>query len=264
MRPWLKSILSVSIVLCVLLGLLLLGAFRPLELFFARSVTPISRALYGASIYVSPGYQATSVNDLIIAYNALEQELATNRINQATVTDLTAENTRLREQLSFLRDRSYQSIGADVIGRQVDPSESTLIINVGLEQGITPNMPVITGDGILIGTTAEVSETYTLVRLLTDSQSAVAATINSDSASIGVVNGGFGISVQMNLIPQNERIVPGDLVITSGLSGGIPRGLLIGLVESVQREAYQPFQRAVISTPVRLDKVPVVSVITGF
>jgi rod shape-determining protein MreC len=247
----------------VLLGLLLLGAFRPLELFFARTVTPISQILYGASIYVSPGYQANTVNELIIAYNELEKELADNRVDAALLTDALYENERLREQLKFVRDRSFDRVGADVIGRQVDPSESTLIINVGTDNGVAMHMPVITGNGILIGTIAKVSETYALVRLLTDSQSSVAATINSDDRSIGVVQGGFGISVQMNLIPQNERIVPRDVVITSGLTEGIPRGLLIGMVESVQREAYQPFQRAVITTPVRLDKVTVVSVITG-
>lgn len=263
MRPWLKSILSVSIVLVVILFLFQLGVFRPFELFFARSVTPISRMLYGASIYVNPAYQVETVNELIQSYNALESALAEARIDTAVLQDITQENISLREQLQFISDRSYTAIGADVIGRQVDPSESTLFINIGVEQGITVGMPVITGSGVLIGTIAEVEPTHALVRLLTDSDSAIAATISSAEKSIGVVNGGFGITVQMNLIPQNERIVPGDLVITSGLSEAIPRGLLIGTVESVEREAYQPFQRAVITPAVRLDKVNVVSVITA-
>lgn len=261
MRPWLKNLLSVVVALLVLLGLFWLGVFRPFELFFARSVTPISRALYGASIYVNPGFEARTVNDLIRSYNELERRLATYQVNIAKLQDLERENTALRAQLQFLSDRSYRTIGATVIGRQVDPSESTLIINVGTNDSIETGMPVITEGGVLIGTTADVTETHALVRLLTDSDSAIAATINSEDTSIGVVNGGFGITVEMNLIPQNERVIPGDLVITSGLTEAIPRGLLIGSVESVEREAYQPFQRAVITPPLRLDKVTTVSVI---
>lgn len=263
MRPWLRSMINVSIALGIVLGLFWLGAFRSLELTFARFVTPISQMLYGSSIYINPGLAVNNIGELIAKYNETEAKLATYQVESAQITDLQLENNTLREQLRFVSNREYQTVGGDVIGRQVDPSESSLILNIGTEQGIEVGMPVISGTGVLIGTTAEVAEVYTLVQLVTDAESAIAATINSEDKSIGVVNGGFGISVQMNLIPQNERIVPGDLVITSGLTEGIPRGLLIGAVDSVEREAYEPFQRAVITPPLRLDKVSTVSVIVS-
>jgi rod shape-determining protein MreC len=263
MRPWLRSLLNVTLVLAILLVLFWVGAFRPIELFLARAATPVSKMLYTAGIYVNPGYQARTVAELIDDYNDLEEELTALQANYAVDLDIKKENTVLREQLNFLTDRSYTSVGAAVIGRQVDPSENTLLISSSALEGINVGQPVITQNGILIGTIAEVTDSYSLVQLLTDSSSAIAATISTEYQSIGVVNGGFGVSVQMNLIPQNERIVPGDLVITSGLTKEIPRGLLIGSVESIVREAYQPFQRAVITPTIRLDKVTVVSVITS-
>lgn len=261
MRPLFKSILSVTIALGIILGLFWLGVFQPVELFFARIVTPISKLIYDTSIYVHPGYKANSINELVEDYISLEKQYTALQAEEAVTTDIARENENLRKQLSFLRDRTFTSIGADVVGRQIDPAEKTIFINVGSEQGIARGMPVITAEGVMVGTVQEVELVYSIVQLLTDSKSALAATINSEDRSIGIVNGGFGISLEMNLIPQNERIVPGDSVITSGLTKGVPRGLFIGTVDSIEREAYEPFQRAIINPPEQLDKVTTVSVI---
>jgi rod shape-determining protein MreC len=68
----------------------------------------------------------------------------------------------------------------------------------------------------------------------------------------------------MNYIPQNEIIKVGDMVITSGLEENVPSGLLIGVIEAVEKEAYQPFQKAVITPSVDLTKIKQVLVITEF
>ena len=52
-----------------------------------------------------------------------------------------------------------------------------------------------------------------------------------------------------------------DSVVTSGLESGIPRGLLIGKVEAVEKEAYQPFQKAVLTSLINLEKISLVSII---
>jgi rod shape-determining protein MreC len=65
----------------------------------------------------------------------------------------------------------------------------------------------------------------------------------------------------MTFIPQNETITPGDVIVTSGLEPLIPRGLTIGTIEAVEKEAYQPFQKAVLTPLASLNKLRVVSVL---
>jgi len=68
----------------------------------------------------------------------------------------------------------------------------------------------------------------------------------------------------MSLIPQNEEVAVGDIVITSGLEREVPYGLLIGEVSVVEKELYQPFQKAIISPYFTLQKIQKVLVITDF
>jgi rod shape-determining protein MreC len=89
----------------------------------------------------------------------------------------------------------------------------------------------------------------------------IAATILNKDASLGVVEGGYGLSVRMNFIPRNEDVFVGDKIITSGLEESIPRGLLIGEVAVLENEAYQPFQQAVLATAIDPSKLTVVSVL---
>lgn len=121
--------------------------------------------------------------------------------------------------------------------------------------------PVVVGIGVLIGRISRATPETSIVRLLDDNQSKVAATLLNEEKSIGVVEGGYGISIRMNFIPQNEAITIGDTIITSGLEDGVPRGLTIGTVETFEKEPYQPFQSAVVVPPKNFNWITSVSII---
>lgn len=173
---------------------------------------------------------------------------------------LEEENKNLRDQLNFLKILPHH-IGAAVIGRDLDPIGTTIIIDQGSRAGLVVNAPVITGNGLLIGKIARVNDTTAVVRLLSDFQSSVAATVVNRDKSLGVIEGGFGLAVRLNLIPQNEVIKPGDTIVTSGLEAGIPRGLMIGTVEVVEKKPQEPFQQAIIRPTADLEAITAVSVI---
>lgn len=183
------------------------------------------------------------------------------RSKEAEIALLLEENKELRAQLGFLSQKPYRHVGADVIGKTLDPVGNVVMIDRGEGDGIRPGNPVVAGDGIIVGKVVRAEDRRAHVALLHDPESRLAATVVSADKSIGLVEGGFGVSVRMNYIPQNERVNIGDMVVTSGLEPGIPRGLLIGTVAAVEKEAYQPFQRAVITPERALDKITVVSVI---
>lgn len=178
----------------------------------------------------------------------------------ATIERLEEENVALRDQLNFLRD-TPRHVGADVIGRNIDPMGTTIIINRGAKDGIAVGNPVIIGRGFMIGAVARVDSTTSIVRLLSDNHSKVGATVANRDKSIGIVEGGFGITVRLNFIPQNEVVRPGDVVISSGLEATIPRGLSIGTVEIVEKNPQEPFQKAILKPLADLHALTVVSVI---
>jgi rod shape-determining protein MreC len=116
-------------------------------------------------------------------------------------------------------------------------------------------------EGILIGKVIKTEKDISIVRLLSDNQSKVAATIINREKSLGIVEGGYGLSVRMNFIPRNETVKTGDLVVTSGLQEDTPRGLLIGKVAAIENEAYQPFQQAILTPSADYSRFVYISII---
>ena len=243
MRPRFVTAASILFVLALIVFAQQHGWLASLENLAHRVFNGVSRGLYRASVSENTN-TATSTEILAAAVMRLEQE-----------------NFALRDQLGFFASTTIPHVGADVIGRDIDPLGTTIVVNAGSRQGLQVNQPVITGTGQLIGTVVRVSETTSIVRLLTDPQSRIAASVLNRDHSLGVVEGGYGISVRLNLIPQNEVVVPGDLIVTSGLEGTLPRGLYIGQVEVVEKKPQQPFQEAVLKTAADLHHVTVVSIL---
>jgi len=175
---------------------------------------------------------------------------------------LKEENRLLRSSLNFFVSTTYNKVGAEVIGKNIDPTGSTVIINRGEVAGIKVGNAAVAENGVFVGKVARVEKNEAVVRLVNDNQSRVAATVNNAEKSIGIVEGGYGISIRLNFIPQNETVSVGDTVFTSGLEDSIPRGLPIGRIEVVEKEAYQPFQKAVMTPFVALDKIFTLNIIT--
>ena len=170
---------------------------------------------------------------------------------------LKEENAGLRELMGFLERNDLSFLGAEVISKSSDALRNTIVINRGSKDGVAMNMPVITGGGFYIGKIRKVELNSSVVQLINDQYSKIAATVLNNNKSIGVVEGGFGLSLQMNFIPQNEDILVGNDVITSGLEAEIPYGLILGRVDIVEKEPYQPFQKAILSPYIDLNKIKI-------
>ncbi|MDD2757871.1 MAG: rod shape-determining protein MreC [Patescibacteria group bacterium] len=195
------------------------------------------------------------------SYEQCRADQQNNTIDEAQKKILTDENAQLKELLGFKEKNNTAFVVARVVGKNIASAEQTIIIDRGMEEGIKPDQPVIVGKGILIGKVVKVEEGLAIVRLINDNQSKIAATTLNTDHSLGVVEGGYGLSVKMNFIPRNETILVGDQIITSGLEANMPRGLLIGSVTAVENETYQPFQEAVLTPGTELAKIYLVGVI---
>lgn len=182
-------------------------------------------------------------------------------VDEARLQQLEAENSELKEQLGFKQTQTSTLRLAQVIAIDSANIEKIIIINQGQEEGVKNGLPVIAGKGILIGKVIRADLHTAQVRLVSDSLSRIEATLLNHDQTIGVVEGGFGISLQMKFVPRSEIIRVNQHIITSGRERLIPRGLLLGTVTTVENEAYQGFQRVTLSPSVDLAKLSYVNVI---
>jgi rod shape-determining protein MreC len=164
----------------------------------------------------------------------------------AELSLLQAERDELRSLLHFATKTPHTYIGADIMGTTLDVLHMGVYINRGSENGIVTGQAVVGKEGVLFGVVVEVSKHRSFVRTITDPRSTFLATVDNATKSIGVIEGGFGAALGLTSIPQHEVLAVGDIVYTAALSENIPAGIIIGRIVAVEKEPYEPFQRAII------------------
>jgi len=171
------------------------------------------------------------------------------------------ENERLREILGFVEARELEAVGARVIGRPVSAWEGTIVIDLGSEDGIEPGMPVLAAQGLL-GQTIDVSAGSAKVRLITDQRSGVSALIQSSRAE-GIVNGSIEGDLTLDYVSRETTVTVGDVVLTSGMGGVYPKGLLIGEVIDVRIAENDLYPNIAVRPSAQLAGIEEVIVLVG-
>lgn len=190
-------------------------------------------------------------NQLQAAYDDLYYEKQSVDLQLASAEEAMAENERLKSLLDARsRYESLDPVYARVIARDPGRWFDTFSVNRGSANGITVGMAVCTGDG-LVGRIYEVGLNYAKVLTVIDPRSAVACLV-SRTRDNGVMRGQIAESAAspdcyVYYLPNVNNIVPGDSVITSGTDSLYPKGLAIGEVTAVSREAGSEGNYVVVS-----------------
>ena len=175
-----------------------------------------------------------------------------------------AENETLKEYVN-LKDKykDYNTIPADVINRDISNYSSTIIINVGSNDGIKENMTVIADNG-LVGHIVSVSSNTSQVQTIVDTASAVTSTISTTEDTI-VVQGTLDdkTTLKATFIPTDAVVLQGDSVETSGIGGIYPKGIHIGTISEVVNTNNITDRDAIVETAVNFTKLNTVLVITN-
>ncbi|MGM0369382.1 MAG: rod shape-determining protein MreC [Bacillota bacterium] len=218
----------------------------------------------------------TAINsnlEIIIDYQQVKQE---NKRLEDEISDLNNqriklkktldENKRLRELLNFKERVPYQFIGASVIGHSADNWSDVITINRGQKSGIEAKMAVVAKDGYLIGIIKRVTNYTAQVLLVTDKKFVVGGLVSrSSSRDLGVVRGQEeSAELVMNDLSWDADIKEEDTIVTSGLSGNVPKGLPLGEVISVRPDNYGLTQEAILEPFLDLNKLEEVLVVTDF
>jgi rod shape-determining protein MreC len=115
----------------------------------------------------------------------------------------------------------------------------------------------------LLGRVVAAGVNFCRILLVNDSSSSVNVLLQSSRAT-GVTSGQFGGVLLMKYIPQGEVIRLGDMVLTSGMGGNFPKGLVVGQVSQVRQKDIELFQEAVVESLIDFRGLEVVYLIRNF
>lgn len=194
---------------------------------------------------------------------------------------LRAENERLTNELARAREDAVQQqnardldavrsqfpndtfLAASVVSRDSSNVRSVVAIDLGRSDGVREGMIVVTEGRSLVGSVSKVFDDYAWVTLITDPKSAVSAIVQESRAE-GVVAGNYGGALNMEFVGQGAAVKQGDFVLTSGVGGGYPPGIVIGRVSTVQKADQDLFQSVHVDHLASLSSLDRMLVLTSF
>src|SRR4029079_15353250 len=145
-----------------------------------------------------------------------------------------ADRTRSLAQLLELRDGlDLKTTAAEIIGAGSTPDFRTVTIDKGSQQGLAIDMAVIAPAGV-VGRVVMPSSRASKVQLLSDRNAAAGALVARSRAQ-GVVAGTGETRLRMDYVSTAADVVIGDTVVTSGIDGIYPKGLVIGRIDSIDK-----------------------------
>ncbi len=198
-------------------------------------------------------YMVTTKKSLVYENEQLKNQIATFASKEAELKILQDENNSLRSLLKYSTP-AYDKITAQIITKPSQSLFDRIIIDAGSDQGIQVNNQVVVGDGILLGTVAEVSAQTSLIVLYSSPATVLDFVIKSSGITIpgsGKGNGNFEFRV-----PRDVSVTDGDIIVKSGDSRHA-----LGVVKSVQFDPRDPFQTVIARTPVNIEELKFVQVI---
>lgn len=209
--------------------------------------------------------------DLWEGYFALRGVYETNQQLRGEIHQLRRENSELRERaasserlaelLAFKETVLFQTVAGQVIGRDASNWYRGVVLNKGERDGINTEMGVIMPEGV-VGRVVKTTPSTAMVLLATDPHSAITGLIQR-TRDEGIVEGAPHGRFKMKYLPLLSSIQIGDRVISSGLTGGFPKGLMIGTITRVDKVEGELFQSAEILPEVDFSRLEEVLVITN-
>lgn len=173
-----------------------------------------------------------------------------------------SENSTLKEYVN-LKDKytEYETIPAYVINKDISNYNDTIVINVGKDDGIEVNMPVIADQG-LVGHVISVTSKTAKVQTIVDTASTISCTLTTSRDNV-IARGTLEekSTLKATYIPTSATVLEGNTIETSGLGGIYPKGIHIGTIKKVITGKNITDRYAMIETAVDFAKIDTVLVI---
>ena len=208
-------------------------------------------------------------SDLIAENEALRERVAELERDARQAEADREENALLRELLELReqrRDLTFES--AAVIDRESTNWTSALTLNRGTAHGVEKNDCVVSAEGDLVGVVSAVGYNWCTVLTLIDTDSSLGARVFR-TGDVGLAQGDFTLMgqgfLELSYLPnEGSQLLPGDLVLTSGLGGYYPADLTIGSVREVKTDDSGAASYAVVEPAAELESLSQVFVVKDF
>ncbi|MFQ5916613.1 MAG: rod shape-determining protein MreC [Candidatus Binatia bacterium] len=257
---------------CLLGSLYILGAAStgrlradPVGPLLLESMRPLQIGLQSIAVGMrSIRDRFRSLDDMRLENEGLKGRVVELEARMESLLEAEMTNRRLQKLLDLKTRVPGRTVSAAVIGNTASTWFQSLTINKGKIDGIRKGMAVISPVGI-VGQVVVVARRSAKVLLITDRSSGVDV-ISQRSRARGIVSGSLDNGPVMQYVRRNEDIQEGDRLITSGLAGIFPKGLLVGTVDKVTKEYNGHFQHVEVAlavNPSRIEEVLVASAGAG-
>jgi rod shape-determining protein MreC len=243
---------------------------REFEGAISFALRPVQGAIDSLAEGISGVFASVSEIDRLHTDNtALRQENERLKIENERAKEAERQIDLLTGILQLQNSFAYKTVAAEVIARESSEFRRVVTISKGTDDGIKAGDVVIAEGGALAGRVVEVGPNYANVVLITDQTSTVIGQLQTSLAT-GQVQGQLEETLQMANIDSTEQIELGEEVVTAGteIAGGIrspyPKGLLLGQVIDVRRDANSIVQTAFLQPAANLEKLEYVLVVLDY
>jgi rod shape-determining protein MreC len=207
----------------------------PFQNFFTHTIKSVSDSIRHYFFLVD----VTRQNDQL----KLEVQRLINKKNQ--LIEHLARQKRLTKLMAYEDDWKTKTLVASVIGRGATQWSKVVVINKGAKDGVDDHLAVVTDAGV-IGQVIHAGLNTSKVLLIVDGRSAVDA-LFQDSRVSAVVVGKGDDECKLKFVFNTSDVKLGDLVLSSGLGGIFPKGLIIGKVSEVIKKKQGLFQEITLT-----------------
>ena len=200
-------------------------------------------------------YTLDSAKNFVDHYLLVAEVSEENNKLKQEIDKLIRQNNELREELrqkgrvdalmKYQEERQLKSVVARVIGQDATQWARVVFINKGTQDGVKENLAVVTSAGI-VGHVIQAGLNTSKVMLVVDGRSSVDALFSYDRVS-GIVVGTGMEFCEMKYVPITAEVNVGDQIISSGLGGVYPKGLVVGTVISITKATQGLFQEISIA-----------------
>ena len=157
------------------------------------------------------------------------------------------EEHRVLQKMLRLPIFAQESLVVPVLGYELG-ERTHVVLGKGTQHGIAVGDAVVTPEGVFIGTILVVHESTSLMRSILDARAKFSGAImREDMSASGVIEGVHGVGLRLSLIPRQDPLQVGDVVVTAGEEIGVPRGIPVGRVAEISETPGIPLKEAILT-----------------
>lgn len=254
---WVGAMLGIALLVAAMSQF---GLLNPVQSIVLTITSPIEKTVSGVFRPVATLLSdAGNLNAIRDENRRLRLENEELQVKVAELESQTARVQELEQALQIPASGQFTLLSANITNRFSDPFSDTVRIDRGTNAGIKPGMVVLSARGSLLGTVTDTTANTAAIRLVTDSRSRVAATVQETQVT-GSVEGAADRKLSFRFAETGDDIAVGDTIVTSGLGGNYPPGILIGTVSVVSGTPQDLFRNVEIEPTVRLSTAQTVLV----